>query len=145
LKPMLSHWARAAWAIVCAIASEMFFCVTRPCAATVVESAVAKARPAKILDTGDICNSLKFPDPKDLPRALRLISGRRSSLFQFVACAEHPPDRDQADDKEQQGHADTDGMADIGNLEETPAESADQVDHRVEQRDGLPGRRQDAD
>jgi 3-dehydroquinate synthase class II len=64
---MLSHWATAAWAIVGAIASEMFFCVTSPCAATAVESVVVRARPARVLAIGDMHNSLKFPDTRTYP------------------------------------------------------------------------------
>ena len=41
---MLSHFASAALAMVCAIASEMFFWVTTPCAWTGNDSAIAPAR-----------------------------------------------------------------------------------------------------
>ncbi|MGB7616913.1 MAG: hypothetical protein WBM06_08120 [Pseudolabrys sp.] len=50
LKPMLSHWATAAWAIVCAIASGMFFWVTSPCAVAVDDSAAITAKAADIFD-----------------------------------------------------------------------------------------------
>src|SRR5690242_21724486 len=54
LKPMLSHWARAPWAMTCAIASGIFFCVTRPSAAAVEAKADVKARPVTILKIRDM-------------------------------------------------------------------------------------------
>src|SRR6185437_5583397 len=56
LKPMLSHCASAALAMVCAIASGMFFCVTSPCAATGDDSAAIAAKLAKAFDIGDMNN-----------------------------------------------------------------------------------------
>ena len=48
-------------------------------------------------------------------------------------------------DEERQRHAEADGDADVGDLIEAPAETADQIDHGIEQRDGAPARRQHVD
>src|SRR5689334_11102273 len=65
-------------------------------------------------------------------------------FFEFVAGFEHPPHGGEACGKKQKRHADADVMADVGDLEEAPAEAADQVNDRVEQCDCLPDRRQHA-
>src|SRR5258708_27409537 len=62
-----------------------------------------------------------------------------------IAGAEQPPHDRQAKHQEQPRHGKADADAHVGDLEEAPAEAADQVDHRIEQGDGLPGRRQHAD
>src|SRR5581483_7897695 len=51
----------------------------------------------------------------------------------------------QADGEEQQRHGYANADADVRGLEESPAEAADQINHRIEQRDFLPERRQHAD
>src|SRR5712692_8252950 len=66
-------------------------------------------------------------------------------LLQPVAGLEDPPHRGEADGQEQQGHAQADADRDVGGLEEAPAEAADQIDDRIEQRERLPDRRQDLD
>ena len=59
----------------------------------------------------------------------------RTSILQPIAGLEDPPHHDQADDQERQRHAEAEGHAHVGDLVEAPAEAADQIDHRIEQRD----------
>ncbi len=65
--------------------------------------------------------------------------------FQAVAGTENRADGDQAQHHKYQGHAQAERGADVGHAVKAPAETADQVHHRVEQRDLLPQRRQDAE
>src|SRR5688572_9574843 len=62
-----------------------------------------------------------------------------------VAGAENPPDDAKADDQERQRHAEADADMHVGYAEEAPAEAADEIHDRVEQRDSLPDRRQHVD
>ena len=68
-----------------------------------------------------------------------------SLLLQSIPGLEHPPHDEQAGDQEHQNHGQTQSYAHVGDFEKAPAKTADQVNHRVEQGDGLPGRRQHAD
>src|SRR3984893_2752167 len=54
LNPMLSHWASAALAMACASASEIFFCVTIPCALAGTDTTVAIAKAAQRFKLGPI-------------------------------------------------------------------------------------------
>jgi len=63
---------------------------------------------------------------------------------QAIAGLEDPPDDGQAHDEKQDGDRDADADVHVGKLEEAPAEAADQVNERVEQRDRPPERRQQA-
>src|SRR6476659_1622833 len=58
--------------------------------------------------------------------------------FQPVAGLEDPPHHSEADRQKQDGHGEAQSHAHIGHAEETPAEAADQIDHRIEQRHLLP-------
>src|SRR3990170_5020402 len=58
---------------------------------------------------------------------------------------ENPPDEDQACGEEDERHAEADGDVDVGLAVKAPAEAADQIKYRVEQRDGAPDRRQHVD
>src|SRR5579859_2470322 len=69
---------------------------------------------------------------------------KRLSL-QAVAGLEDPPDAAEAGDEEERRHAKAHADVDVGDLEEAPAKAADQVDDGIEERDGLPGGRQDVD
>ncbi len=57
-----------------------------------------------------------------------------------VPGAEDPGDDAQADGEEHEGHGKADEDVDVGQPIERPAEAADQIDHRVEQRHRLPQR-----
>src|SRR5215216_6862120 len=59
-----------------------------------------------------------------------------------VACLEDPPHRRQAQDQEEDRHGQAQGHAYVGGSVEAPPEAADQVDHRIEEGDRLPERRQ---
>src|SRR5579872_5271164 len=65
--------------------------------------------------------------------------------LQPVPGLEDPGDGDHADRKKRQRHAEAQRDADVGNFVKAPAEAADQIDHRVEQRDGAPARGQHVD
>src|SRR6478672_11327002 len=65
--------------------------------------------------------------------------------FQPVAGLEDPPHHSEADRQEQDGHGEAQSHAHIGHSEETPAEAADQIDHRIEQRHLLPKWREHVD
>src|SRR3546814_299830 len=69
----------------------------------------------------------------------------RASGFQPIACAEYPGNKHQAQSQKEQGHAQAHIYVDIGNTVKAPAESADQIDYRVEQGNGLPEGRQHVD
>src|SRR5687767_7411535 len=58
---------------------------------------------------------------------------------------ENPPDEDQAGGEEHQRHAEADRDADVGMPEKAPAEARHKIEHRVEQADRLPDRRQHVD
>src|SRR3546814_6829256 len=66
-------------------------------------------------------------------------------VLQPIAGLEYPPHRQQtgAEDTEDHRQADTD--ADVRDAVEAPAETADQIHHRIEQGDLLPQRRQHLD
>src|ERR1044071_10476491 len=66
-------------------------------------------------------------------------------ILEPIARLEYPPDRDEAGEQEGERHSQADRNTHIGNLEERPAEPADEIDNRIEQRDGLPSWRQHAD
>ena len=61
-----------------------------------------------------------------------------ASVSNFVPRLKHPPDKSQADDEKAKRHANTHGDMHIRNAVETPAETADQIYHRIEQCDLLP-------
>src|SRR6201986_3217651 len=63
--------------------------------------------------------------------------------LQAVAGLEDPPDDGHAQRQEHQDGGDADLDIDVGQFKEAPAETADQIDNRVEQRHGAPERRQD--
>src|SRR5262249_2429007 len=73
------------------------------------------------------------------------IANHASLILEPIAGLEDPPDGHEAQRQEQERHAQADCHIDVRDLEEGPAESADQVDHRIEQRHRLPDRRQHAD
>src|ERR1700732_895199 len=54
LKPMLSHLVSAALAMVCAIASGIFFWVTSPCAPAADDSTAATAKLARPFEIGNM-------------------------------------------------------------------------------------------
>ena len=64
---MLSHWATAAWAIVGAIASEMFFLRDQPLRGNRCRKRGCQSQAARVLAIGDMHNSLKFPDTRTYP------------------------------------------------------------------------------
>src|SRR5687768_1407197 len=64
------------------------------------------------------------------------------SVFQLVAGLEHPVDDSQAQQHESDRHAYAQHHVHIRLAVEAPAEAVDQIHHRVEQRDLLPGLRQ---
>src|SRR5919112_418282 len=59
-----------------------------------------------------------------------------------VACLEDPPHRCQAQDQEEDRHGQAQAHAYVCGPVEAPPETADQVDHRIEEGDRLPERRQ---
>ena len=65
--------------------------------------------------------------------------------LESVSRLEDPPHRHQAHGQEADRHGQAQADAHVGDPVETPAEAADQVDHRVEQGDRLPERRQHID
>src|SRR6185295_5520833 len=65
--------------------------------------------------------------------------------LEAIACPENPPHGDEAQRQEQRRHPETDAHMHIGDLVEAPAKSAHEVDNGIEERDRLPGRREDAD
>jgi glutathione S-transferase len=69
----------------------------------------------------------------------------RASWLDPIAGLEDPPNDTEAGDQEERDHAQRECQRDIRQPEERPAEPGDQVDHRVQQRHGLPGRRQHRD
>ena len=72
-------------------------------------------------------------------------AGAGLSGLDAVSGAEYPADNQQTQSQEHQSHADADADVHIRSTIEAPAEPADQVDHRIEQRNGLPERRQHGD
>src|SRR5438874_1384459 len=77
-------------------------------------------------------------------------SGRSSArnrdlVLEPIASPEYPPYCYKTGEQEGERHPQTDRDTHIGNLEERPAEATDEIDDRIEQGDGLPGRRQHAD
>src|SRR5688572_29597759 len=58
---------------------------------------------------------------------------------------ENPPDKNEAGREEDERHAQAYRDIDVGRAVKAPAEAADQIKHRVEQRDGAPDRRQHVD
>ena len=70
------------------------------------------------------------------PRAL---CQKRSSLgLEPVSRLEYPGHNGQRNDQKNHRHAQAQDNADIGQAVKAPAKSADQVDHRIEQSNGLP-------
>src|SRR2546423_14555210 len=65
------------------------------------------------------------------------------SILQAIPRLENPRDRSDAERKEKQRHRKADADMHVGRFKEAPAEAADQIDDRVEQRDFLPERRED--
>jgi hypothetical protein len=55
-----------------------------------------------------------------------------SSVLQPIPRPENPPDHGQADEQEEQRHAEADAHIDIGELVEAPAEAADEINDRVD-------------
>src|ERR1022692_4454766 len=72
----------------------------------------------------------------------QLESRRRSLGLEPVSGLEYPGHDRQRYRHEHDRHAEADADSHVGNAVEAPAEAADQVDHRVEQRDRLPEGRQ---
>src|SRR5664279_4928214 len=150
---MLWHCARAALAMVCAMASGILFWVTS-CAPAGDDSSAVAPKIARALQTFDMnrppwqlgdyaAPSGAYPFQ---PRLVRRRKNLRRALFlEFVAGPEDPPHHAKAQAQKKQRHADADGVPNVGDLEEAPAETADQIDHRIKQRDFLPERRQYAD
>src|ERR1043165_9511125 len=70
----------------------------------------------------------------------RGISGPPSLVLVLdaIAGSEDPRDRAEADAKEQKRHRDAYAKVHVGGFKEAPAEAADQIHDRIEQRDGLP-------
>src|SRR5215211_3269417 len=68
-----------------------------------------------------------------------------ASVLEAVSGLENPPCHGEADGQEQERHGEAQGDADVGRLEEAPAEAADEVDDRIGERDFLPEGRQHAD
>src|SRR5580698_7048067 len=62
--------------------------------------------------------------------------------LQPITRLEYPGDDRQAGRQEQKRHAEADPDADIGDAIETPAKAADEIDDRIDQRQGAPERRQ---
>src|SRR5258705_14022926 len=54
------------------------------------------------------------------------------SILQPVPGLEDPPHHDHADRQKHQRDADADADTDVGDFIKTPAEAADQIDHRIE-------------
>src|SRR6185437_9486526 len=80
-----------------------------------------------------------------LRRAVRGAEAPFGSILEPVAGLEDPADDGEADQQEDQCHDDADRDVHVGDLEEAPAEAADEIEHRIKQRDLLPQRRQYAD
>src|SRR5690606_6429006 len=62
-----------------------------------------------------------------------------------IAGPEDPGDQAQTQAEERQDHGEAGAQADVGDAVEAPAEATDEVHHRIEQRHGLPERRQHVD
>ena len=62
------------------------------------------------------------------------------SLLQPIPRFEHPPHNEQTNTQEYQHHGKAHSHANIGDFKKAPPESADQINHRIEQSDGLPRR-----
>ena len=60
-----------------------------------------------------------------------------------IAGLEDPRYDGKADGEEQADHGEAGGRAHVGDVEKAPAEAADQIDHRIEQRHAPPERRQE--
>src|SRR5690606_12195501 len=59
-------------------------------------------------------------------------------MFQTIAGTENKRCDTKANNEKEKSHADADAYADISGAKKTPAESADQIDHRVDQGNFLP-------
>src|SRR5690606_8602645 len=64
------------------------------------------------------------------------------SASEAIAGPEDPRHERQAERQEQPDHGQADHRIDVGDLVEAPAEAADQIEHRIEVTDRLPGGRQ---
>src|SRR6266481_2167547 len=62
-----------------------------------------------------------------------------------IARLENPPHHREADGEEYRRHAQADAHADVGDAVKAPAEAADQINHRIDESDRLPNRRQHLD
>src|SRR3972149_4316587 len=70
---------------------------------------------------------------------------KSSLIFKPVSRPEDPPYGGEAKSQKHHGHAQADDDVDISDTIKTPSEPADQINHRVEQRDLLPEWRQHVD
>src|SRR5436305_8804673 len=67
------------------------------------------------------------------------------SILDAIAGLENPADRTEAEREKQKRHGEADAEMHVGGFKEAPAETADQIDDRIEQRDRLPAVRQHMD
>src|SRR3954447_15985753 len=63
-------------------------------------------------------------------------------VLDAIAGLENPADRAEAEREKQKRHRDADAEMHVGGFKEAPAETADQIDDRIEQRDSLPAIRE---
>src|SRR4051794_18953312 len=75
------------------------------------------------------------PDPSSRICYFGFVGASNRSALQAIAGLEHPPHRQQQDEQEAEGHREADADGDVGGAVEAPAKTADQIDHRVEERD----------
>src|SRR4029453_745119 len=78
----------------------------------------------------------------DFFASCRSSSPRRASILQPVPGSENPPHQRHTAGEKAERDDDADPDADIGDLVKAPAETGDQIDHRIEQGNGAPARRQ---
>src|SRR4051812_22084725 len=79
------------------------------------------------------------------PPVVNSTTRRRRSGLQPVAGLENPGYQAEADDEEQPRHRQAYADVHVGDLVEAPAEATHEIHHGVEERHGLPRRRQDVD